>query len=34
LETHQPDPLPDSVLAEIRSIIEDAEKELGVFKEK
>ncbi|NNL76772.1 MAG: hypothetical protein HKO68_10600 [Desulfobacterales bacterium] len=30
LETHQPDPLPDSVLAEIRSIIEAAEKELGV----
>ena len=34
LETHQPDPLPDSVLAEIRMIIEDAEKELGVNKEK
>ncbi len=34
LETHQPDPLPDSVLAEIRSIIEDAEKELGVDKVK
>jgi trimethylamine--corrinoid protein Co-methyltransferase len=34
LETHRPDPLPDSVLSEIRSIIEDAEKELGVFKEK
>ena len=31
LETHQPDPLPDSVLSEIRSIIEDAEKELGVY---
>jgi len=34
LETHQPDPLPDSVLSEIRMIIEDAEKELGVDKEK
>lgn len=33
LETHQPDPLPDSVLAEIRSIIEETEKELGVDKE-
>jgi trimethylamine--corrinoid protein Co-methyltransferase len=33
LETHQPDPLPDSVLTEIRSIIEAAEKELGVDKE-
>ena len=30
IETHQPDPLPDSVLSEIRSIIEEAEKELGV----
>ena len=34
LETHQPDPLPESVLSEIRMIIEDAEKELGVDKEK
>ena len=33
LETHQPDPLPDGVLAEIRSIIEEAEKELGVDKD-
>ncbi len=33
LETHQPDPLPDSVLTKIRSIIEEAEKELGVDKE-
>ncbi len=32
LETHQPDPLPESVLTEIRSIIEEAEKELGVNK--
>ena len=34
LETHQPDPLPDSVLTEIRSIIEDSEKELGVYQAK
>ena len=34
LETHQPDPLPDNVLDEIRSIIEEAEKELGVYQEK
>ena len=33
LETHQPDPLPDSVTAEIRSIIVESEKELGVHKE-
>ncbi len=33
LETHQPDPLPNGVLTEIRSIIEEAEKELGVDKE-
>ena len=33
LETHQPDPLPDSVLTDIRSIIEETEKELGVDKE-
>lgn len=33
LETHQPDPLPDSVLSTIRSIVEDAEEELGVDKE-
>ena len=33
LETHQPDPLPDSVLTDIRSIIEESEKELGVDKE-
>ncbi len=32
LETHQPDPLPDSVTAEIRSIIVESEKELGIFK--
>ena len=34
LETHQPDPLPNGVLTEIRSIIEEAEKELGVDKGK
>jgi hypothetical protein len=33
LETHQPDPLPEDVLATIRSIIEGAEEELGVDKE-
>jgi trimethylamine--corrinoid protein Co-methyltransferase len=33
LETHQPDPLPDGVLTDIRSIIEETEKELGVDKE-
>ena len=32
LETHRPDPLPDDVLGTIRSIVEEAEKELGVFK--
>jgi trimethylamine--corrinoid protein Co-methyltransferase len=33
LETHQPDPLPDSVTAEIRSIIVESEKELGISQE-
>jgi hypothetical protein len=32
LETHEPAPLPDDVLATIRSIVTAAEKELGVFK--
>jgi trimethylamine--corrinoid protein Co-methyltransferase len=32
LETHKPIPLPDDVLGNIRSIVEAAEKELGVFK--
>jgi trimethylamine--corrinoid protein Co-methyltransferase len=32
LETHQPDPLPDGVLAELRSIVESTEEELGVAK--
>ena len=30
LETHEPDPLSEGVLATIRSIVEDAEEELGV----
>jgi trimethylamine--corrinoid protein Co-methyltransferase len=32
LETHKPEPLPDDVLAAMRSIIEEAEEELGVSK--
>jgi len=34
LETHKPEPLPDSVLAEIKSIIEEAEEERGVAEKK
>ena len=30
LETHQPEPLPEEVLAKLRSIVEEAEEELGV----
>jgi len=30
LETYEPPPLPDRVLAEIRSIVDEAEKEVGV----
>jgi trimethylamine--corrinoid protein Co-methyltransferase len=30
LETHVPEPLPDEVAAKLKSIIEAAEKELGV----
>jgi trimethylamine---corrinoid protein Co-methyltransferase len=30
LETHVPEPLPDAVIAELRSIIDAAERELGV----
>jgi len=30
LENHQPDPLPDEVLGTIRSIVEEAEAELGI----
>ena len=33
LETYEPPPLEESVLSEIRSIVEEAEKELGVYKE-
>ncbi len=32
LETHKPEPLSDSVLATLRSIVEEAEKELGLAK--
>lgn len=32
LENHKPDPLPEDVLAAIRSIVEEAEEELGVNK--
>ncbi len=32
LETHKPDPLPDDVLATMRAIVEEAEKELKVSK--
>ncbi len=32
LENHQPDPLPESTLAEIRAIVEETEAELGVQK--
>lgn len=31
LETHEPDPLPESTLSELRGIINAAEKELGVI---
>ena len=31
LENHKPDPLPDEVLTTIRSIVEEAEAELGVI---
>ncbi len=34
LETHKPDPLPDGVLAKLRSIVEEAEEELGVTSKK
>jgi len=30
LETHQPEPLPEEVLAKLRSIVEEAEEEMGV----
>jgi trimethylamine--corrinoid protein Co-methyltransferase len=34
LATHKPEPLPDSVLSTLRTIIDDAENELGVDKKK
>jgi len=34
LENHKPEPLPDNVLSTIRSIVEEAEEELGVSKRK
>ncbi len=33
LETYEPPPLPDDARANLRSIVEEAEKEQGVFKE-
>jgi trimethylamine--corrinoid protein Co-methyltransferase len=33
LETYEPPPLADDVRADVRSIVEEAEKEQGVFKE-
>ncbi len=30
LETHRPTPLPDDVLAKIRAIVDDTEKEMGI----
>ena len=32
LEEHEPDPLPDQVLAEVREIVSETESELGVNK--
>lgn len=32
IETHKPDPLPDDVLAKMRSIVQEVEDELGVEK--
>lgn len=34
LETHKPEPLPDRVLATLRSIVEEAEEQLGISKKK
>ena len=34
LENHKPDPIPDNILAEIRSIVEETEAELGISKNK
>jgi trimethylamine--corrinoid protein Co-methyltransferase len=30
LENHKPEPLPDNVLAKIRAIIDETEKEMGI----
>jgi trimethylamine---corrinoid protein Co-methyltransferase len=32
LETYTPEPLPDSTLTELRAIVEETEKELGVYR--
>ena len=32
LENHKPDPLSDDVLTALRSIVEEAERELGIYK--
>ena len=32
LENHEPDPLPDGAADAIRSIVEEAESELGIIK--
>jgi trimethylamine--corrinoid protein Co-methyltransferase len=32
LENHKPDPLPDTVTDNLRAIVEETEKELGVSK--
>ena len=34
LENHKPEPLPDKVLSTIRSIVEEAEEEIGVSKKR
>lgn len=34
LENHTPDPIEDNILAEIRSIVEEAEEELGISNKK
>jgi trimethylamine--corrinoid protein Co-methyltransferase len=34
LETHKPEPLPEGVLSNLRSIVEEAEAEMGVSKQK
>ena len=34
IENHRPEPLPDNVIATLRSIVEEAEEEFGIDKEK